>query len=185
MGALTALTSANFSQCFHLRGTLDPLAPLASSLRWLAICPVRIPSPSALTALTSLEVLWVGFSGDELRDAAAVPLVEPGPHLYRLRALTVRTHSNDSRLVDARRRLVDPLRAAAALTSIEFCECLGPSAVLLTMDRIDDLLAGKPAMRRFALQRSHALELDLDLAALRARHPAVEFVLDGCSWWIP
>ena len=186
VGALTAMTSADFSECFDLRGKLDPLAPLAPSLRWLAICPIRIPSPSALTALTALEELAVGFEDYELRDAADAQLVEPGPHLHRLRALAVRTHSNDSQLIDVRRRLVDPLRAAAALTALEFREDLRPSAVLLTMDCIGDLLAGKPAMRRFALQRSHALKLGLDLAALRARrHPAVECVLNGGRWRRP
>ncbi len=197
VGALIALTCAEFD-CCQMNGTLAALAPLASSLRQLSICPFRIPAPSALTALTALEELTLAFDGEDLRAAAAAPeaslLAEPGPHLHRLRALTVQTHTDhgdhrDRLFVGAWRQLVEPpLRAATALTSLEFEEEEGQSALLLLTDDIGCLLAGKPALRRFALQKEHAWERDLDLAALREDHPALLGAEAGpaalACWWM-
>ncbi len=123
----------------------------------------------------------------EARDAGDAPLAEPGPHLSSLRVLWLRTYRGDdvlATIVDARRRLVEPLRAATAFTALDFLERGGTaklpaSFLLLTVNCIDDLVAGKPALREFCACQEILLEDELaHLPALRARHPRVAFEFD-------
>ena len=183
---LTALTALTLP--IALEGASVPQGP-ADSLGALRELPrlarleyhqESVPSPSAVTALAALRELRVRVE-DEL-----APAVEAGAHLGRLKRLEIHSEWNGlpPRPVDARRHLVEPLRGATALTSLAILtDQFTLASALLSTARVDELLAGKPALRRLELQKEHALERDFDLAALRARHPAVEFVLSG--WWAP
>jgi hypothetical protein len=184
VGALAALTYLSLgSSAMRATGALGPLATL-SRLETLYFCADGLRAPSALAGLTSLRDLNVLHGRFESAEA---PAVEPGPYLASLRSFYLCFYKRNAApvLFDAARRVVEPLRAATALTALAFAERGGPSAAHLTADRIDDLLAGKPALRRFSLQTEHAHVLDLDLAALRARHPAVEIAVTRSEWWIP
>jgi hypothetical protein len=138
-----------------------------------------VPAPSGLAFLTTLREL--GLICYTMDDNT---LIEEGAHLLRLERLSLNLQSGGD-LVDLRRRIIAPLRSATSLTELGFAGYPGPSQVLQTMDRINDLLEGKPALRRFAFQKEHALKRDLELDALQKRHPVVESVLGGREWWAP
>ena len=87
-------------------------------------------------------------------------------------------------MVDTRRLLIQPLRAATALTSLVFRNNYAStkkpaSFLLLIIDRIDDLVAGKPALCAFRASQEMLLKAEEGgFSALRARHPHVEFVFN-------
>ena len=107
--------------------------------------------------------------------------------LRALRIDAVRMGSAPPKLADVPRRVVELLRAAAALTELAFGawgnQHPGPgSCVLLTADRVEALLAGKPALRRVCVAQEMRLEEEGALfAALGRRHPRVEFSLPAPS----
>jgi hypothetical protein len=190
---LTALTALPLPWVLQ-DGAEPPQAPadLLAALRELPrlarleYCPTGVPSSSAVASLTALRELRVRVI--DTQD----PAVEAGAYLGRLERLEVASdwHCLCPFLAAAAARqcVVELLRGATALTSLAFATrhaYTWHSNVHLNTARVDAVLAGKPALRRFELQKEHAHALDLDLEALRARHPAVKFVLGGREWWAP
>ena len=107
--------------------------------------------------------------------------------LRALRIDAVRMGSAPPKLADVPRRVVEPLRAATALTYLALlatvrCEAPPASCLLLTADRVEALVAGKPALRRVHIAQEMCLLDDgANFAALRLRHPQIEFSLPGSS----
>lgn len=169
-------------------GALDPLMCLPRLLR-LEFPSAAVRQPSALTGLTGLRELKLHVNEYDFRASGDRSLVEAGPHLANLCSLEIQIRRiseefNPATNVDVRRRVIEPLRAATALTSLRFdspyAAAQGPASfLLLTVDRIDDLVAGKPALRAFCACQEMLLKVEeVGLPALRARHPHVKFEFD-------
>ena len=134
---------------------LDPLICL-SRLACLEYpsAAVRTRQPSVLTGLTALRELVLHVSEEDFRASGDPSLIEAGPHLANLHSLKILVNRANEEftpatMVDVRRCVIEPLRTATALTSLRFARgyltasAKGPASILLlTVDRIDDLVAG-------------------------------------------
>ena len=171
-------------------GALDPLICLPC-LERLEFPSAAVRQPSALTGLTALRELVLHVSEEDFRASGDRPLIEAGLHLENLRSLEIQVYRADEEftpatICDVRRRVIEPLGAATALKSLRFArgyltsDAKGPASfLLLTVDRIDDLVAGKPALRAFCAPQEMLLKVEeVGFPALRARHPHVEFEFD-------
>lgn len=170
-------------------GALDALAALPR-LERLEVDGSLLRRPSRLAAMTTLRSLTLNLW--KLASLPHAELVERGPYLRDLRDLHLRvyTHAEEEAmveatgLVDVRRQLIEPLRAATALTALRLEEAIyRTSCVLVTADNVDDLLEGKPAMRALAVSQQMLLEHGT-FGALRRRHPQVEIkIVEAPKWW--